>query len=102
VFADHALGAILSNALPPIQGEIQMQRKTVEMIALAGSAPALALGAARHAQAQDAKNPYPTSMAPIDQYLMTDRNAEIALSRSAAPPSIGKDATVNGPRKEWL
>jgi hypothetical protein len=33
-------------------------------------------------------------MAPLDQYLMADRNAEIALARSAAPPSIAKDATV--------
>ena len=70
-----------------------MKRKTVKMIALALFALALALGAARHAQAQDAKNPYPTSMAPIDQYLM-DRDAEIALARSAAPPSISNDATV--------
>jgi hypothetical protein len=44
-------------------------------------------------QAQDSKNPYP-SMAPLDQYLMADRNAEIALARSAAPPSVAKDATV--------
>lgn len=34
------------------------------------------------------------AMAPIDQYLMADRDAEIALARSAAPPSIGKDATI--------
>jgi hypothetical protein len=44
-------------------------------------------------QAQDAKTPYP-AMAPIDQYLMTDRNAEIALARSAAPEAISRDATV--------
>jgi len=43
--------------------------------------------------AQDGKNPYPTSMAPLDQYLM-DRNDEIALARSAAPPSISQHATV--------
>jgi hypothetical protein len=35
---------------------------------------------------------YPT-MAPLDQYLM-DRDAEIALARSAAPPSISADAEV--------
>jgi hypothetical protein len=69
-----------------------MKRKTVKMITLGFFALALALGAARHAQAQDAKNPYPT-MAPLDQYLM-DRDAEIALARSAAPPSVAKDATV--------
>ena len=44
-------------------------------------------------QAQDSKSPYPTSMVSLDQYLM-DRNDEIALARSAAPPSIAKDATV--------
>jgi hypothetical protein len=44
------------------------------------------------AQAQDAKTPYP-KMAPLDQY-MTERNAEIALARSAAPESISKDADI--------
>ena len=43
--------------------------------------------------AKDAKTQYP-SMAPLDQYLMADRNAEIALARSAAPTSISGDATV--------
>jgi len=70
-----------------------MKRNSVEMIALALFALALALGAARHAQTQDAKNPFPASMAPIDQYLM-DRDAEIAMARSAAPPSVANDATV--------
>lgn len=36
---------------------------------------------------------YPT-MAPIDQYLMASRDAEIALARTAAPPSISADADV--------
>lgn len=44
------------------------------------------------AQAQDSNNPYP-SMAPVDQYLM-DRDAEIALARTAAPDSITRDATI--------
>jgi hypothetical protein len=70
-----------------------MTPKTVQMIVLAFFALALAAGAVRHAQAQDAKNTYPTSMAPLDQYLM-GRDAEIALAQSAAPPSIAKDATV--------
>jgi hypothetical protein len=34
------------------------------------------------------------TMGPVDPYLMADRNAEIALARSAAPPSISADATV--------
>ena len=50
-------------------------------------------GTSRQTWAQDAKNQYP-SMAPLDQYLMADRNAEIALARSAAPTSISSDATV--------
>lgn len=45
------------------------------------------------AQAQDPKVPYP-KMAPIDQYLMADRNAEIAMARSAAPTAISGDAEV--------
>ncbi len=37
--------------------------------------------------------PAPT-IGSVDPYLMADRNAEIALARSAAPPSISADATV--------
>lgn len=40
----------------------------------------------------DMKMKYPR-MAPIDEYLM-NRDAEVALARSAAPPAISKDATV--------
>jgi hypothetical protein len=54
---------------------------------------AILLGATRQATAEDSKSPYPT-MAPLDQYLMADRNAEIALARSAAPESISGDAEV--------
>jgi len=52
----------------------------------------IVLSAAWQAHAQDIKTPYP-SMAPLDQYLM-ERTAEIAMARSAAPPSIVKDAEV--------
>jgi hypothetical protein len=44
-------------------------------------------------QAQTSKEPYAT-MAPLDQYLMTDRNAEIQLAKSAAPPQISDHAQV--------
>jgi hypothetical protein len=48
--------------------------------------------------AQAAATPSPATtyskMAPIDQYLMADRAAEIALARSAAPESISRDAEV--------
>src|SRR5579862_9211235 len=43
--------------------------------------------------AQAPKDPYPT-MAPLDQYLIADEQAEIALARSAAPPSISNAAEV--------
>jgi hypothetical protein len=45
------------------------------------------IGAAR------AATPYP-AMAPLDAYLMADRSAEIALARSAAPPSVSDAAEV--------
>jgi hypothetical protein len=50
-------------------------------------------GISRQTWAQNAKTQYP-AMAPLDQYLMADRNAEIALARSAAPTSISRDAEV--------
>jgi hypothetical protein len=37
--------------------------------------------------------PYP-AMAPVSQYMMASRAEEIALARSAAPPSIANHATV--------
>jgi hypothetical protein len=46
----------------------------------------------RRMQGQDHMDPYPTP-APVEQYLM-DRNAEIALARSAGPASISRDATI--------
>jgi hypothetical protein len=36
---------------------------------------------------------YP-AMAPLDEYLIADRDAEVALARTAAPPAISNDATV--------
>jgi hypothetical protein len=43
--------------------------------------------------AQGTQTSYP-SMAPADQYLIADRNAEIALARSAAPEAISRDAKI--------
>jgi hypothetical protein len=45
------------------------------------------------AQAQDEKVRYPV-MAPLDQYLIADQNAEIALARTAAPAPISNAAEV--------
>ena len=69
-----------------------MRRKGVRTFVVRSFALVVVLGAAWEAQAQDINRPYP-SMAPLDQYLM-ERNAEIALARSAAPESISKDAAV--------
>ncbi len=63
-----------------------------KIIASVAFALVIVLSAPWQACAQDAKAPYP-SMAPLDQYLM-ERNAEIALARSAAPESISRDADV--------
>ena len=62
-----------------------MNRKRFQAIASLIVALMLILEAGWQARAQDAKGPYP-SMAPLEQYLM-DRDAEIAMARSAAPPS---------------
>jgi len=69
-----------------------MQRKILRMMALRSFALVVMVVAARQAQAQDAQTPYPR-MAPLDQYLM-ERNAEMALAKSAAPESISRDAEV--------
>jgi hypothetical protein len=69
-----------------------MKRIVVRTIALGIVALCALLGAAWRAQAEDVKSPYP-NMAPIEQYLM-DRDAEIALARSAAPASLSGDAEV--------
>jgi hypothetical protein len=69
-----------------------MLKKNRRALALAAAA-LLALPAAVHrAVAQGAATSYPR-MAPVEQYLM-DRPAEIALARTAAPPSISRDAGV--------
>jgi hypothetical protein len=44
-------------------------------------------------RAQAEKAPYP-AMAPLDQYLIADEKAEIALARSAAPASVSDGAEV--------
>src|SRR5215468_4998771 len=69
-----------------------MNRKMVRTAILGTFTLVALVCASQPGRAADAKTPYP-SMAPLDQYLM-DRDEEIALARSAAPPSIANDATV--------
>ncbi len=68
-----------------------MKGKIFRTITVPSFALIMMLGTA--CRAQDSKTPYP-AMAPIEQYLMADRNAEIALARSAAPESVSGDAEV--------
>jgi len=70
-----------------------MERKSMRTNALASIAVVVMFGAAWDAKAQDPKIPYP-SMAPLEQYLIPDRDEEIKLARSAAPGSISGDAEV--------
>ena len=70
-----------------------MRRARMHAVVANGIVLALMLCAAQPATAQDTKPLYP-SMAPVEQYLIADRAAEIALARSAAPESIARDAEV--------
>src|SRR5271154_504599 len=73
--------------------ENPVNRKIVNAIALGIFALVIALCPLCPARAQDSGPAY-ERMVPIDQYLMADRNAEIALARNAAPESISRDAEV--------
>jgi hypothetical protein len=68
-----------------------MKKSVARMLALTGIALSVSIPAV--AQPQSAKQPYPR-MAPLDQYLIPDRNQEIALARSAAPKSISDEAEI--------
>jgi hypothetical protein len=70
-----------------------MRKKKVGVITIKSFALLVVLGTAYQARSQNATMTY-TKMAPVDQYLMADRGAEIALARSAAPASISRDAEV--------
>jgi len=77
------------------RGEVTM--KTARNITKAISFAALLVTAlaslSRPARSQEAAARY-SKMAAVDQYIMTDRSAEIAMARRAAPPSISADAEV--------
>ncbi len=80
-----------TNLILRLWGEL-MTGQTFSVVATLIFAVIPAFGVALPTRAQDNKTPYP-GMAPIEQYLM-DRNAEIALARSAAPEAISRDAEV--------
>src|ERR1700740_3849879 len=66
--------------------------KTAARVAVGALSLVSLLSTTASARAQDSERPYP-KMLPLSQYLM-DRNAAIALARSAAPEGISKDASV--------
>jgi hypothetical protein len=67
--------------------------KLFKAFALATSLLFAASSAFSPAQTEGAIAPYPT-MAPVDQYLIADRDAEIAMAKSAAPTAISNEAEV--------
>jgi hypothetical protein len=69
------------------------RKKSSKSLAIAALVTVVLSGAAWHARAQVQKASYP-AMAPLDQYLSSDEKSEIALARSAAPPSIADGAEV--------
>ena len=77
----------------PISKGKSMNRKMLTKIAPKTLALVAVICMTPPVRVQGAETLYAT-MAPLDQYLMADRNAEIALARSAAPPFIAKDAAV--------
>jgi hypothetical protein len=70
-----------------------MKRQILRTIKARSFALVVLLSTAWQARAQQAPTAY-LKMAPLEQYLMADRNAEIALARSAAPEAISHDAEV--------
>jgi hypothetical protein len=68
-----------------------MHRRLIVWVSLAAALMFL-FSSPRRMQGQDSMDSYP-AMGPLEQYLM-DRDAEIALARSAGPASIARNATI--------
>jgi hypothetical protein len=83
----HSMQSKNARCTPPAT-HMPAQAITAGAVVLAWS-----FGGISAACAQPAKSPYPT-MAPIEQYLSKTPADEVALARSAAPPSISADAEV--------
>ena len=69
-----------------------MKEKPTKTVAIGSVLLVVVLTSASLVRAQDPQRQYP-SMAPIEQYRM-DRDAEIALARTAAPASVSRDAEI--------
>jgi hypothetical protein len=75
----------------PADRRAPTRRGSAAALGVAAGLASAWLGLAANGAAQAATYP---AMAPVAQYLMADRAAEIALARSAAPPSVSADAEV--------
>lgn len=69
-----------------------MNAKTFTPVAALICALLVICASAGRTEAQDSRDKYP-NMAPLEQYMM-ERDAEIALARTAAPEDVSRDATV--------
>lgn len=70
-----------------------MKHRTVRIVAAVFLLHTAMMGAVSQARAQGDKVMYP-AMAPLNEYLMSNRESEIALARSAAPKSVSDGAEV--------
>ncbi|MGC1424289.1 MAG: hypothetical protein WA815_18185 [Terracidiphilus sp.] len=70
-----------------------MRKNNVVIVAFASLVALAVSGTTSRAQTQAEKTAYP-AMAPVDQYLMPDQRAEIALARTGAPASVSDGAEV--------
>ncbi|MFP5234835.1 MAG: hypothetical protein ACLGSD_02960 [Acidobacteriota bacterium] len=65
-----------------------MRTKSLCIVLLASLVAVCAIAVRSNAQSAYAK------MAPLNRYLIADKNAEVALARSGAPPAVGRAAEV--------
>jgi hypothetical protein len=72
---------------------MKIARNIMEVIIFTTLLVTVLVSASSEAFSRETAASYP-QMAPVDQYLMADRNAEVAMARSSAPPSISTDAEV--------
>jgi hypothetical protein len=79
---------------PRLENRLMMNRWLwVGAVAIVGLAVGLTLTLTSRNRNESRSAAY-LSMASIEQYLMPDRNAEIAMARSAAPEAVSRDAKI--------
>src|SRR5215471_21033966 len=88
-YAGHTRGGV-GCSIRGRRGVMMNLRKSVGIL---GSTFLAGLSWSGPAQSEAPKTAYP-QMAPAEQYRIASREDEIALARSAAPPSISADAEV--------